>query len=93
MKLSELAKPVTIFPQCLKNLKVSDKKAAQADPRVMEAVKRVADRLGDNGRVLVRESGTEPLIRVMAEASTNEICTCCVDEILDVIKACGYEQA
>ncbi len=93
MRLSELAKPVKIYPQCLKNLRVSDKTAAQQDPRVVEAVQRTARKLGDNGRILVRESGTEPLIRVMVEATTDEICTSCVDEIIDVIKACGYEQA
>ena len=93
MKLSELAKPVTIYPQCLKNLRVSDKTAAQKDPRVVEAVQRTAAYLGDNGRILVRESGTEPLIRVMVEAATDDICTSCVDEIIEVIKSCGYEQA
>ena len=88
--LSELAAPVKFYPQVLKNIRVKSKPEAQNDPKVQEAVKKVADALGDNGRILVRESGTEPVIRVMVEADTNELCEKYVDEVIDVIKAQGH---
>ncbi len=66
--------------------------AAQADPAVCAAVQKVADRLGDSGRILVRESGTEPLVRVMVEAESKAICESCVDEVIDVIVAQGHAQ-
>lgn len=88
--LSQLAMPVTIYPQVLKNIKVVDKKEAQNDIDVMAAVDKVAKELGDDGRILVRESGTEPVVRVMVEASSHDICEKCVQEIIDVIKAKGY---
>jgi len=65
MPMSKLAEPLTIYPQVLENVRVTDKKAAQNDPAVQEAVKAVAEALGDTGRILVRESGTEPVVRVM----------------------------
>lgn len=89
--LSKLTEPVKIYPQILKNIKVKDKKEAQADEDVQKAVNEVALKLGSNGRVLVRESGTEPLIRVMVEAETTEICEENVDYILNAIKNKGYE--
>ena len=89
-KLSELAAPLKIFPQVLVNVKVKDKAAAQNDADVMTAVKAAEEALGDSGRVLVRESGTEPLIRVMAEAPTEELCRLHVDAIVDVIKTKGH---
>ncbi len=89
--LSKLTEPVKIYPQILKNIKVKDKKEAQADEDVQKAVNEVALKLGSNGRVLVRESGTEPLIRVMVEAETTEICEENVDYILNTIKNKGYE--
>ena len=88
--MSELAAPVVFYPQVLKNVRVKSKPDAQNDPDVMAAVKRVADELGDTGRILVRESGTEPVIRVMVEADTNEICEKYVDSVIDVIKAKGH---
>ena len=88
--LSQLCDGLTIFPQVLKNVKVVDKAAAQADPDVQAAVSAVAARLGDSGRILVRESGTEPLIRVMVEAETQELCQSLVDEVVAVIKAKGH---
>lgn len=88
--ISELAKDLTIYPQKLTNVKVKDKKAAQDDPLVQEAVKKVAEKLGTSGRILVRESGTEPLIRVMVEAESEEICSQYVDEVVQVIKAQGH---
>ncbi len=90
MKMSELHKDLVIYPQVLENVKVSDKKAAQDDPDVQAKVKEVGDRLGATGRILVRESGTEPVIRVMVEAETKEICQQYVTGVVDVIKARGY---
>ncbi len=88
--MSELAAPVVFYPQVLKNVRVKSKPDAQNDPDVQAAVKKVADELGDSGRILVRESGTEPVIRVMVEADTNEICERYVDSVIDVIKAKGH---
>ena len=88
--MSELAAPVVFYPQVLKNVRVKSKPAAQNDPDVQAAVQKVADELGDNGRILVRESGTEPVIRVMVEADTNEICEKYVDSVIEVIKAKGH---
>ncbi len=88
---SQLAAPVTIYPQLLKNVRVTDKTAAQNDPDVKAAVEEVAKALGDNGRILVRESGTEPLVRVMVEAETDEICEKYVMQVVDTIVSKGYE--
>ena len=88
--MSELAAPVVFYPQVLKNVRVKSKPDAQNDPDVQAAVKRVADALGDSGRILVRESGTEPVIRVMVEADTDEICEQHVDSVIEVIKAKGH---
>lgn len=88
--MSELAKPLTIYPQVLVNVKVKDKATAQADEKVQAAVQAVADKLGDSGRILVRESGTEPLIRVMVEAESEETCRAYVNEVVEVIQAQGH---
>ncbi|MBQ6332695.1 MAG: phosphoglucosamine mutase [Clostridia bacterium] len=88
--MSELAAPVVFYPQVLKNVRVKSKPDAQNDPDVQAAVKKVADELGDTGRILVRESGTEPVIRVMVEAGTNEICEKYVDSVIEVIRAKGH---
>ncbi|MBP5212661.1 MAG: phosphoglucosamine mutase, partial [Pyramidobacter sp.] len=88
--MSELAAPVVFYPQVLKNVRVKSKPDAQNDPDVQAAVKKVSDALGDTGRILVRESGTEPVIRVMVEAGSNEICEKYVDSVIDVIKAKGH---
>ena len=90
MPLSELASPVRIYPQVLKNIKVRSKPEAQNDPDVQAAVAAVAEKLGDTGRILVRESGTEPVIRVMVEADTEEICNEYVDSVLAVIRSKGH---
>lgn len=87
--LGELCRPVTIYPQLLKNVRVADKVAARENSAVQAAVQKVADELGDDGRILVRESGTEPLIRVMVEAATDELCLKYVDSVIDVIIAEG----
>ena len=89
-KLSELAAPFKVYPQVLENVRVKDKSAAQADPDVQAAVAKVTEALGDTGRILVRESGTEPLVRVMVEASSEEICRRYVSEVVDIIKANGH---
>ena len=88
--LSELAAPVVFYPQVLKNVRVKSKPDAQNDPDVMEAVRLVGDKLGQDGRILVRESGTEPVIRVMVEADTDEICEKYVDAVIDVIGEKGH---
>lgn len=87
--LGKLASEVTVLPQVLKNVRVFDKDQAQNNEHVKAAVKAVADKLGAEGRILVRESGTEPLIRVMVEAPTTDICNTYVDEVCDVIRAEG----
>ena len=88
--MSELAKPVKFYPQVLKNVRVKSKPEAQNDPDVQAAVSRVAEKLGDDGRILVRESGTEPLIRVMVEATSDELCEKYVDEVIEVIRRKGH---
>lgn len=90
--MSELAAPVVFYPQVLKNVRVKSKPEAQNDPDVQAAVKRVTDELGDSGRILVRESGTEPVIRVMVEAESNEVCEKYVDSVIEVIKEKGYAE-
>ena len=90
LPLSKLAEPVTIYPQVLKNVRVKSKPEAQNDPDVQEAVAKVAEMLGDTGRILVRESGTEPVIRVMVEAETESLCEKYVDQVIDVIKSKGH---
>jgi phosphoglucosamine mutase len=89
-KMSELCEGLSIYPQVLRNARVTDKRAAQDDADVQAAVKAVADSLGDSGRILVRESGTEPLVRVMVEAETDEICAKYVESVIDVIREKGY---
>lgn len=88
--MSELTAPLVIFPQVLKNIRVKSKPEAQNDADVQAAVNKVAEALGDNGRILVRESGTEPVIRVMVEAGSLEECEKYVDSVIEVIKAKGH---
>ena len=88
--LSELHADLTIYPQVLKNIRVTDKRMAQDDPDVRAAVAEIETRLGDSGRILVRESGTEPVVRVMVEAETEDICREYVDHVLEVIRKKGY---
>ncbi len=87
--LSELASPVTIYPQLLKNVRVEDKDAAIENPAVQQAKREAEEQLEGNGRVLLRKSGTEPVVRVMAEAPTNEECARAVDHIIDAMRAEG----
>lgn len=90
LPLSKLASPVTIYPQVLKNVIVDDKDGTMADPAVAASVAKVEGELGGTGRVLLRKSGTEPVLRVMAEAQTDERCEAAVDEIIDAMRASGH---
>lgn len=90
--LAELAAPVPVYPQVLKNIRVTDKAAVQNDPDVQAAVKAVGEKLGADGRILVRESGTEPVVRVMVEAGEEALCEKYVDEVIDVIVKKGYRE-
>jgi phosphoglucosamine mutase len=84
--LSALAGEVRIFPQLLKNVHVTDKKAAMENEAVQSAIEKAKAELGSDGRILVRASGTEPLIRVMAEAESDEICAKYVYDIIAVMR-------
>lgn len=90
MTLSELASPVKIFPQLLINVSVTDKAAATKDPEIISAADAINAKLGSNGRIMVRESGTEPVVRVMAETQTDELCKQYVNEIIELLKTKGY---
>lgn len=89
-KLSDLCKDLVIFPQELVNVRVKDKKATRNDPAICELIDRLGKELDRDGRILVRESGTEPVIRVMCEAKTKERCKEVVDQIVEMIKKQGY---
>lgn len=88
--LSELCRGFTFYPQVLKNVRVANKANAQADEDVQAAVAAVAAQLGDSGRILVRESGTEPVIRVMVEAEDHDTCEKYVNQVLEVIRRKGH---
>ena len=88
--MSELAAPMVMYPQVLKNVRVASKPDAKNDPDVQAEVEKVAAALGENGRILLRESGTEPVIRVMVEAGSDEECEKYVDQVIDVIRAKGH---
>ena len=88
--LSQLCEGFTFYPQVLKNVRVDDKAAAQNDPAVHQAIADVAAQLGSTGRILVRESGTEPVIRVMVEAESKVVCQDLVDSVIEVIKKTGH---
>jgi len=88
--MSQLAQGLSVYPQVLKNVRVTDKAVAQADEDVQAAVAEVAQKLGNTGRILVRESGTEPVIRVMVEAESEEICQKYVDHVVSTIHRKGH---
>lgn len=88
--LEELSEGLFIYPQLLKNVKVNDKEAALKDEALWKAVKEVEDELKDEGRILVRPSGTEPLVRVMVEAKTDELCQQYVQRVVDFIEESQY---
>lgn len=89
-KISELLRDIHIFPQFLVNVRVSDKKAALDDEDVKRAAKVVEEELSDNGRLLLRESGTEPLIRVMVEAESDDKCKYYTDMIVKALHEKGH---
>ena len=90
VKLSELFNSLTIYPQLLVNVRVSSKDAVMNDSDVLKLNDEIAAELGDDGRLLLRQSGTEPVIRVMVEAATDELCEKYVYKMVDLIKAKGY---
>ena len=90
-KMSQLTEGLKIYPQLLQNVRVKSKPAAQNDPAVQAAVKAVEEKLGTAGRILVRESGTEPVIRVMVEAAEESLCQEGVALVVDAIRAGGHE--
>ena len=85
-QLQELCDGLTIYPQVLENVRVADKAEALANPDVQAAIEQVTVELGDTGRILVRESGTEPVIRVMVEAESEDICRKYVDMVVQKLK-------
>ena len=87
--LSRLCREVVTYPQVLKNVRVTDKKAVRENAHVQQVVEAVGARLGNTGRVLLRESGTEPVIRVMAEAEDERTAERCVDEMIDAMREQG----
>ncbi|MBQ1521088.1 MAG: phosphoglucosamine mutase, partial [Clostridia bacterium] len=89
LPLSELMQGLEVFPQVLKNVKVVDKDAALNDPEVKAAEEKVAADLGDNGRILLRKSGTEPVLRVMVEAPEHTICEEKVGEVIEAMRRKG----
>ena len=89
--LDELTAGLDIYPQVLINVRVTNKKEAQDDIDVKASIRKVENELGDSGRILVRESGTEPLIRVMVEAKSQDLCNKLAGEVVAVIKSKGYE--
>lgn len=90
---SKLFEDCPMYPQCLKNVRVRDKQEALSNEAVTKAIDAVSKRLGDTGRILVRESGTEPVIRVMVEASTEEACESLVDEVIAVMEKEGLKES
>lgn len=90
--LATLCKGMKMYPQLLKNVKVSDKQAVTSNENVLAVRDRITSELGDNGRILLRESGTEPVIRVMVEAATDALCEKYVDEMISVMNSEGLVQ-
>ena len=87
--LAKMCEEVKIYPQLLKNVRVTDKKTARENPAVQKAVEEVSAALGTDRRILVRESGTEPVVRVMVEAATDQICEKHVNQVIQVMEAEG----
>lgn len=90
MKLSDLTKDIEIFPQILENVRVHDKAAAREDVKVKEIVEKISKELGSDGRILLRESGTEPKIRVMVEAADQKQCEAYIKQVVDVLEQQGH---
>ena len=92
LPLSKLAEPVVMFPQVSHSVRVPDKEAAVSHPAVRAAVDALSRRLGDGGRILLRKSGTEPVVRVMVESESEATCRACVDEVVDAMRNAGVTQ-
>lgn len=92
-KLSQLCRGLTVYPQVLQNVRVTSKEEALADPAVKKIVEEITQKLGSSGRVLVRQSGTEPVIRVMVEASQQSTCKECVEAVVSVLHSRGHAKA
>jgi phosphoglucosamine mutase len=88
--LSKLAEPVVMYPQSVKNVAVTDKAAVTSDEKVLALVDEISKELGNDGRILLRESGTEPVIRVMVESSSQKLCETKTDSVVNIIKELGY---
>ena len=88
--ISELCEGFKVYPQVLKNVRVKDKALAMNDPDVLAAAKKGEEELAGEGRILVRKSGTEPIVRVMAEAQSTEVCNKYVDMVCAVLKEKGH---
>ena len=88
--LAKLAAPVHLYPQVLKNVRVVDKQAVAEDQNIQNKVKEINAELGDDGRILLRESGTEPVIRIMVEADDVELCNKYIDAVYALVKKGGY---
>nr|WP_314463568.1 phosphoglucosamine mutase [uncultured Clostridium sp.] len=88
--LGKLVSELEVYPQVLKNVRVHDKTAAQDDEAVKAEVEKAAQSLGDSGRILLRQSGTEPVVRVMVEAADLKTCEKYVEQVIDVMKARGH---
>ncbi len=84
--LGELSKEIVIYPQVLINVRVKNKKAVFEDPEIKEVIQEISEKLSSNGRLLVRESGTEPVIRIMAEGEDKNYCQMCVEKIAELIQ-------
>ena len=89
--LAELAEPIKLYPQFTKNVRVTDKAAVLSDKCVLDALKEVEKSIDGNGRALLRQSGTEPVIRIMIECEDEESCKKYADQIADKVKERGYE--
>lgn len=89
-KLSDLIKDIYIYPQLLVNVRVNNKKTAREDDKVLKIIEQMTEELGEDGRILVRESGTEPVIRVMAEAKSHELCRHYVESVVNVLREQGH---
>ena len=92
LPLSKLSAGLEIFPQVLRNLRVTDRDAAMNDPNVCEAARRAQQQLGDDGRIVLRKSGTEPMIRIMVQAEDCAVCNGIVDRIEQAVRAGGYTE-
>lgn len=87
--LGKLVAPVKMFPQTLKNIRVRDKAAVRSHPAVQACVEEIGRELGDAGRILLRESGTEPVIRVMVEAENDALCARYADRVVALVESLG----